>query len=44
MSKSRENGSEVGTVDVVIVGAGFAGLSAADRIAERLSVEEGASV
>lgn len=32
MSNSRESGTEVIAVDVVIVGAGFAGLSAADRL------------
>ncbi|MEU1996732.1 flavin monoamine oxidase family protein [Nocardia gamkensis] len=32
MSKSLENGSARASVDVVIVGAGFAGLSAADRL------------
>lgn len=32
MSESREIGSRITAVDVVIVGAGFAGLSAADRL------------
>jgi monoamine oxidase len=32
MSRSRENHDEAAFVDVVIVGAGFAGLSAADRL------------
>ena len=32
MSRSHEGGAEVTSVDVVIVGAGFAGLSAAERL------------
>ncbi|UGT55948.1 flavin monoamine oxidase family protein [Nocardia asteroides] len=32
MSKSRDGGSDFASVDVVIVGAGFAGLSAAERL------------
>ncbi|MGC7327252.1 NAD(P)-binding protein, partial [Mycobacteroides abscessus subsp. abscessus] len=32
MSRSVDNAVEAASVDVVIVGAGFAGLSAADRL------------
>lgn len=32
MSRSRKDGTEAASVDVVIVGAGFAGLSAAERL------------
>lgn len=32
MSQSHKNGTETAAVDVVIIGAGFAGLSAAERL------------
>lgn len=35
LSKSHEGGAEVASVDVVIVGAGFAGLSTADRLTSK---------
>lgn len=35
LSKSPEGDAEVASVDVVIVGAGFAGLSAADRLSSQ---------